>query len=128
MGSPHAGCPVALHFVQSWTSRVSIFSRCMSADSVPSGVIWSADRSRLFHHHPCACLHTITLVDVSSCPYLGVFSVRIDLAITSLLANQPVASERAQCQPVPVTPSVNLTCSFPSHVSRHYIYFIAIHC
>ena len=55
---------------------------------------------------------------------------RIDLAITSLLANQPVASEseraRDQCQSAAVTPAVNASFSFLPRVSRHIIYFIAI--
>ena len=45
---------------------------------------------------------------------------RIDLAIISLLANQPVASEseRDQCQSAGVTPPVNLSFSFPSRISQ----------
>ena len=46
---------------------------------------------------------------------------QIDLAITSLLANHPVASEsehaRDQCQSSAVTPPVNLSFSSPS---RHF--------
>ena len=53
---------------------------------------------------------------------------RIDLAITSLLANQPAASKseraRDQRQSSAVTPLVNLSCSFLPRVSRHLIYFI----
>ena len=45
------------------------------------------------------------------------------------LANQPVASEperaRNQCLRAAVTPQVNLSFSFVSHVFRHLIYFIA---
>ena len=52
---------------------------------------------------------------------------RIDLAITSLLANQPVASEseraRDQCQSAPVTPPVNPSFLFLSHVSGHFFFF-----
>ena len=44
---------------------------------------------------------------------------RIDLAITSLLANQLVA--RDQCLSVAVTQPVNLSLSFLSRVSRHLI-------
>ena len=55
---------------------------------------------------------------------------RIDLAITPLLANQPVASEpervREQCQIAAVIPPVNLCFSFLSRFSRHLIDFIAI--
>ena len=55
----------------------------------------------------------------------------IDLAVTSLLANQPVASEssraRYQCLHAAVTLPVNLSFSFASRVSRHLIYFIAVH-
>ena len=54
-----------------------------------------------------------------------------DLAITSLLANQPVASEseraRHQCQRAAVTLPVNLSFSFLSRISRHLIYFIAVY-
>ena len=57
----------------------------------------------------------------------------IDLAITSLLANQlerahDQESERAydQSQSGAVTPPVNLSFSFLSRVSRHLIDFIAI--
>ena len=50
--------------------------------------------------------------------------------MTSLLANQPVASqsERAldQCLHAAVTPQVNLSFSFESRVSKHLIEFIAI--
>ena len=55
---------------------------------------------------------------------------RIDLAVTSLLANQPVASEseriRDQSQRADMTVQVNLSFSFLSHVSRHLIELIAI--
>ena len=54
----------------------------------------------------------------------------IDLAATSLLANQPVASEsgraRDQCLPAAMTPQVNLSFSFVSRVPRHVIYLIAV--
>ena len=54
----------------------------------------------------------------------------IDLGLTSLLANQPVASEseraRDQWQCAAVTPQVNLSFSFVSRVSKHLIEFIAI--
>ena len=53
---------------------------------------------------------------------------RIDLAIIPLLANQPVTSEpecgRDQCQSAAVTPPVNLSVSFLSHI--HLIDFIAV--
>ena len=53
-----------------------------------------------------------------------------DLALTSPLANQPVASEservRDQWQCAAVTPQVNLSFSFVSCVSKHLIEFIAI--
>ena len=56
---------------------------------------------------------------------------RIDPGIASLLANQLVASdsERApdHCQSAAVTPSVNLSFSFLSRVSRHLIDLIAIY-
>ena len=49
---------------------------------------------------------------------------RVDLAITALLDNQPVASEleraRDKCQSAVVTSSVNLSFSFLSRVSRRY--------
>ena len=55
---------------------------------------------------------------------------RIKLAITSPLANQPVASEsdlaRAQHQSAAVISPVNLSCSFLCRFSRHLIDFIAI--
>ena len=55
---------------------------------------------------------------------------RSDLAITSLLANQPVASEsecaRDHCQSAAVTLQVNLSFSFLSHVSRQSIDFLTI--
>ena len=55
---------------------------------------------------------------------------RIDLAITSLLSNQPVAleSERArdQCQSAAVTPPVKFSFSFLPRVSRHLNDFSAI--
>ena len=51
-------------------------------------------------------------------------------AMTSLLANQLVSSEsdraRDQCQSAAVTPAVNLSFSFLSHVSTHIIDFIAM--
>ena len=54
----------------------------------------------------------------------------IDPAVTSPLANQPVASEseraRDQSQCAGVTPQVNLSFSFVSCVSKHLIEFIAI--
>ena len=54
----------------------------------------------------------------------------IDLALTSPLANQPVASdsERAldQWQCAAVTPQVNVSFSFVSHVSKHLAEFTAI--
>ena len=61
-------------------------------------------------------------------PVSRVEFTRIDLAVTSLLANQPIASERTrdQCQRAAVTPSVNPSFSFVSHVTRHLIKFIAI--
>ena len=48
-------------------------------------------------------------------------------AMTSLLANQ-LESDRArdQCQSAAVTPAVNLSFSFLSHVSTHIIDFIAM--
>ena len=50
----------------------------------------------------------------------------IDLAVTSLLANQPVASEsghaRDRCLRAVVTPQVNLSFSFLSRVPRHLNY------
>ena len=53
---------------------------------------------------------------------------RIDLAVTSLMANRPVASEPEhacdQCQRVAVTPPVNLEFFIP--ISRLQIDFIAI--
>ena len=54
------------------------------------------------------------------------------MSLTSLLANQPVASEsegaRDQCQhaAVTVTLPVNLSVSFLSRVSRHLIDFITV--
>ena len=55
---------------------------------------------------------------------------RIDRAITSLLANQPVALEsecaRDQCQSAVVTLPVNLSFSFLSWVLRNRIDFIAV--
>ena len=56
---------------------------------------------------------------------------QIDLAVTSPLANQPVASEsersRDQCQSVAVTGrGGQADFSFLSRVSRHLIDFIAI--
>ena len=55
----------------------------------------------------------------------------IDLAVTSLLANWPFASEsghaRDQCLRAAVTPQVNLSFSFVSRVPRHLIYIIAIY-
>ena len=49
----------------------------------------------------------------------------INLAIASLLANQPIVSEfecaRDQCQSATVTPPVNLNFSFLSRISRHLI-------
>ena len=55
---------------------------------------------------------------------------RIDLAISSLMSNQPVAVElkptREQCQRVAVTPPVNLTVSILSRVCIHLIHFIVI--
>ena len=54
---------------------------------------------------------------------------RVANAITSLMANQPVASEsvraRDQCQSAVVTPSANLSFSFPSGAYTHLIDFIA---
>ena len=51
---------------------------------------------------------------------------QIDLAIASLLANQLVVSDsectRDQCQSTAVTLPVNLSFSFPSHISRHLIF------
>ena len=47
----------------------------------------------------------------------------IDLALNSLLANQPVASEFLRAA---VTPQFNLSFSFVSRVSKHLIEFIAI--
>ena len=48
---------------------------------------------------------------------------RIDLAITSLMANQPVASEqehtRDQCKSAAVNPPANLSFLFLSLVSKH---------
>ena len=53
----------------------------------------------------------------------------IDLAITSLLANQPVASESVRAdypsQCAAVTPPVNLSFSFLSRVFIYLIDFIA---
>ena len=39
-------CPtrMALHFIQSWTSRGSTFGRGMSADTVLPGLLWSANQ------------------------------------------------------------------------------------
>ena len=55
---------------------------------------------------------------------------RIDLVVTSVLANRPVASEseraRDQCESAVVTPPVNLSLSFLSRISRHIIDFIAV--
>ena len=54
----------------------------------------------------------------------------IDLALTSPLADQPVASEsersRDQWQCAAVTLHVNLSFSFVSRVSKHLIEFITI--
>ena len=54
----------------------------------------------------------------------------IDLALASLLANQPVASEseraRDHWQCAAMTPQVNLSFSFVSRVSKHAIELIAI--
>ena len=54
----------------------------------------------------------------------------IDLAVTSLLANQPVASEsvraRDQWELAAMTPRVNLSFSFVSRVSKHLIEFIVM--
>ena len=54
----------------------------------------------------------------------------IDLALTSLLANQPVASDsecaRDQLQCAAVTAQVNLSFSFVSWVIKHLIEFITI--
>ena len=56
---------------------------------------------------------------------------RIDLAITSLLINQPVASEsertRDQCQTTAVTHSAHLSFSFLSRVFTHLIDFITVY-
>ena len=53
---------------------------------------------------------------------------RIDLAIASLPANQPVASESERapdpCQSAAMTLPVNLRFSFLPRVSRHLIDFI----
>ena len=55
---------------------------------------------------------------------------RIDLSITSLLANQQFASKseraRDQCQSAGVTPPVNMSCSFLFRVSIHLIDFIDV--
>ena len=47
----------------------------------------------------------------------------IDLALNSLLANQPVASEFLRAA---VTPQFNVSFSLVSRVSKHLIEFIAI--
>ena len=103
-------------------SRMATYIRCVdcvTTEKKESNVaerLWTGGANCA--HSRLEAIQQCSLISVSRFEFTW-----IDLALNSLLANQPVASEFLRAA---VTPQFNLSFSFVSRVSKHLIECIAI--